>query len=182
MNAAEEVARLQGMLAAGAGAQAELASRLAEHPDPTVRLLAEMWSRRGEGAADEEEPPAPPPLAVEALDLDELGLPGMPDAPALRRRVARLELELERLQEINDILAAALGACEFCWGDDPECEICHGRGGPGSRRPDRDLFERLVTPALRRLRGSHPEAAGRASPPFLPSADQATTTVERREG
>ena len=183
MNAAEQVARLQGMLAAGAGAQAELASRLAEHPDPTVRLVAEMWSRRGEETADEEEPPEPPPPAVAAIDLDELGLSGTPSAPALRRRVEQLELELERLQEINDTLAAALGACHVCWGDDPGCASCRGLGGPGSRPPDRALFERLASPALRRLRGTRPEAAGREGRPsahVLPIEDR--TTTERREG
>lgn len=174
VSATEEIARLQGVLAAGAGAQAELAGQLAAHPDPTVRMLAEMWSRRAEaGETTEEEASEPPRPAVEELDLDDLGLPGPLDGPALRRRLGQLELELERLQEINDTLAAALGACPVCWGDDPDCRVCHGRGGPGSRRPNRALFERLVTPALPRPRGSN-------QPHRLPIDDRATT--ERREG
>jgi hypothetical protein len=175
MDATAEIARLQGMLAAGADTQAELASQLAAHPDPTVRMIAEMWSRRraagesGEAEAPEEEPRP----AVEPLDLDDLGLRGSLSGPALRRRLMELELEVDRLQEINETLAAALGACPVCWGDDPGCGVCHGRGGPGSLRPDRELFERLVTPAQRRLRG-------RNQPHRLPIDDRATT--ERREG
>lgn len=153
----------------------KLQEMLAGHPDPTVRMLAEMWSRRQEEAetaeAAEEEEPRP---LVDPLDVDALGLPGQPDARALGRRVEHLELELERLQEINDTLAAALGACEVCWGDDPDCEACRGRGGPGSLPPDRDLFQRLVMPAVRRLRESRPLAQ------VLPIDDRATT--ERREG
>lgn len=146
------------------------------HPDPTVRMLAEMWMRRQEEpeteevAAEEE----PHPL-VEPLDVDDLGLPGQLDVRALRHRVGRLELEIERLEEINDTLAAALGACAVCWGDDPDCETCRGRGGPGSLSPDRGLFERLVLPAARRLRESRPLAQ------VLPIEDRATTP-ERREG
>jgi len=175
MEATEEIARLQGMLASGAGAQAELASQLAAHPNPTVRMLAEMWSRRREAGetVDDEIPGEPPAPAVEPLDLDDLGLHDTLRGPALRRRVSDLEQEVERLLEINETLAAALGACPVCWGDDPRCEVCHGQGGPGSRRPDRALFESLVTPALRRLRGPQ-------QPQRLPIEDRATT--ERREG
>ena len=177
--------RLQEMLAAGAGNQADLAAQLAAHPDPTVRVLAEMWARRQEepeaGEPTQEEEPRP---LVDPLDVDDLGLPGQLDARALRRRLEHLELELERFQEINDTLAAALGACEACWGDDPDCEACRGRGGPGSLPPDRALFERLVMPAVRRLRSTQPRPAGREGRPLahvLPIEDRATT-AERREG
>lgn len=175
MDATEEIARLQGMLASGADAQAELVSQLTAHPNPTVRVLAEMWARRREAgeAVPEEEPEETPRPLVEELDLDALGLPGTLGGPALRRRLAELELEVDRLQEINETLAAALGACPVCWGDDPECVVCRGQGGPGSLRPDRELFERLVTPALRRLRGPN-------QPHRLPITDRATT--ERRPG
>ncbi|MEA2561102.1 MAG: hypothetical protein QOH06_2606 [Acidobacteriota bacterium] len=177
-----EIERLQQMLAAGAGAQADLSAQLAAHSDPTVRLLAEMWGRREEEKVAEEQ--AEPLPAVDPLDVDDLGLPGQLDARTLRRHVEHLELELGRLQEINDTLAAALGACEVCWGDDPECETCRGRGGPGSLPPDRALFERLAMPAVRRLRSSQPGPAGREGRPLahvLPIEDRATTP-ERREG
>jgi hypothetical protein len=175
MDTNHEIARLQGLLAAGAETQAELVGQLAAHPNPTVRMLAEMWSRRrdAEEAVPEEMPEEPPRPAIEPLDLDAFGLSGPLHGPAPRRRLTALELEVERLQAINETLAAALGACPVCWGDDPGCRVCHGRGGPGSRRPDRELFARLVTPALRRLRAPN-------QPHRLPIDDRATT--ERREG
>ena len=65
-----------------------------------------------------------------------------------RERVLR---ELADLREVNDTLAAALGACRVCWGGDGTCTTCQGRGGSGSRLPDPELFKRLVAPAVRRL-------------------------------
>ena len=43
-------------------------------------------------------------------------------------------------------LAAALGACGVCWGDDPGCAACRGRGKPGMTRPDFELRARLLGP------------------------------------
>jgi hypothetical protein len=67
-------------------------------------------------------------------------------------RLRALQQELADLREVNDTLAAALGACHVCWGGDSDCHECAGRGTPGSRRPDPRLFSRLVLPAVRRVR------------------------------
>ena len=40
-------------------------------------------------------------------------------------------------------LAAALGACGLCWGEDQQCPGCHGRGRAGMVRPDEALRDRL---------------------------------------
>jgi hypothetical protein len=59
--------------------------------------------------------------------------------------------ELIRCEELLDrqtVLAAALGACD-CWGQQPECPICHGAGGSGWALPDRQLFASYVQPAVR---------------------------------
>ena len=61
--------------------------------------------------------------------------------------------ELADLREGNDTLAAALGACALCWGGDPDCVVCLGRGSPGYDLPDPALFNELVVPALRRVYG-----------------------------
>ena len=53
-------------------------------------------------------------------------------------RNAGLQQELADLREVNDTLAAALGACPACWGGDPECSECSGLGHPGSNRHDTD--------------------------------------------
>jgi hypothetical protein len=72
----------------------------------------------------------------------------------LQRIMKRLYRELEDLRERNDSLAAALGACYLCWGEDPGCEFCAGAGTPGSNAPDEILLSHYVTPAIRRLRAS----------------------------
>lgn len=68
------------------------------------------------------------------------------------RGLRRLRRELEGLREVNDTLAAALGACACCWGGDEDCEACDGRGKAGSMPPDAELFAELVLPAVRRMR------------------------------
>lgn len=80
------------------------------------------------------------------------------DAVAARRaRVDRVRSQLRDLREalgnaheLLAELAAALGACGDCWGEFDDCASCHGRGGPGWRSPDPELFEELVAPAVRR--------------------------------
>ncbi len=74
-------------------------------------------------------------------------------------RVEELEDEVERLKGINRILfeqcefmAAAVGACPQCWGEDPECRECRGRGTPGAFLPHRASFAQLVLPAVERVR------------------------------
>ena len=54
--------------------------------------------------------------------------------------------------DTNLLLAAALGACE-CWGLRAECEICRGSGSAGWLKPDPELFEEFVQPAVARLSG-----------------------------
>ena len=60
--------------------------------------------------------------------------------------------ELDALREVNDTVAAALGACPTCWGGDPDCRTCAGDGAAGALDPDERLFTELVLPAVRRVR------------------------------
>lgn len=60
-------------------------------------------------------------------------------------------LELRDLRQVNDTVAAALGACRLCWGGDRRCLECLGEGTAGFAPPDLTLFERLVVPAVRRV-------------------------------
>jgi hypothetical protein len=62
----------------------------------------------------------------------------------------RLYAEVEELRLRNRTAAAALGACRRCWGEAPDCPVCHGRGRPGGRSPDPVLYHELVEPAVRR--------------------------------
>jgi hypothetical protein len=72
--------------------------------------------------------------------------------------------ELQILRKRNDALAAALGACFLCFGSDPICEKCGGRGSPGSRPPEPAAYREYVLPALRRVRMIQSMAARRAPP------------------
>jgi hypothetical protein len=74
-------------------------------------------------------------------------------------RVSELMREVADLREVNDTVAAALGACSACWGGDPSCPSCAGRGRAGSRHPDPALFRELVVPAIRRFRNQEREGA-----------------------
>lgn len=60
--------------------------------------------------------------------------------------------ELETLRTRNNALAAALGACYICFGDDPFCKKCGGRGVPGSLPPKPAAFRKYVLPAFRRAK------------------------------
>lgn len=61
-----------------------------------------------------------------------------------------MQRELADLRQANDTVAAALGACPYCWGGDIECPVCRGQGRPGFAPPDAGLFEELVVPAIQR--------------------------------
>lgn len=76
------------------------------------------------------------------------------DLQALVQGSTQLSAELETLQRRNDALAAALGACHLCFGEDAWCPRCGGRGAPGSRRPETVAFARYVRPVLQRLQRS----------------------------
>lgn len=89
----------------------------------------------------------------DAADNDEGHDDDDPDSDDDLRRMdlQRLREELRDLREVNDTVAAALGACRRCWGGDAACEECGGRGKSGSTAPDMRLFDRLVVPAVRRV-------------------------------
>jgi len=126
--------------------------------DPRLGLIARMLVQRSA------------PEAIPEGDISRSGDANAEadDAPlrSLRRRTLG---ELKELRVRNDMLAASLGACYLCWGDDAGCDHCGGRGAPGWRLPDVDLFRSIVDPAIRRLRAARMQRAGSRSPP--PSDD-----------
>lgn len=84
-----------------------------------------------------------------------------------RERLAEVLDELDVLRARNLSLAAALGACYRCWGDDRGCEVCAGGGTPGGRRPHLRLFDFWITPAIRAVqtaRRSQPTAPTEGAP------------------
>jgi hypothetical protein len=95
-------------------------------------------------------------LGLEQVDTpaDSTGEPAGIAASQMTRDLRDIEREINDLREVNDTLAAALGACPICWGGDRACETCDGYGRVGCFRPDPALFVRLVAPAVRRVRTS----------------------------
>jgi hypothetical protein len=82
----------------------------------------------------------------------------------LKEQIQSSQAEIRMLRERCDLLASTLGACCLCWGQDPDCRACRGRGKPGYAIPDETLFGKFVLPAMRVLRAqkvkpNHPAAA-----------------------
>ena len=70
-------------------------------------------------------------------------------AALTQRYIDELTVELKRVQDTIEHVAGALGACPVCLGQDRDCELCHGRGTPGSLPPDSEDFHNVVLPAVR---------------------------------
>jgi hypothetical protein len=105
---------------------------------PVVNYLAQRHAERQEQEANE-----PTEVTVEEVTNQHESL------EKLKRKVKRLYEELQTLRGRNDALAAALGACYLCWGDDPACPVCSGVGRPGWRPVEDSLFEEWILPAAR---------------------------------
>jgi hypothetical protein len=147
-----EVDERQALLdMANDGRTAELQSTLlqmlaGEGMDPAARaLLAQTLTSRAERSGDDDEDNEDVDLE-QRLDRSERRRRAI---RTLRRRFAAMQDELEELRDRNEQFAAAVGACYRCWGRDPGCEVCDGRGRPGSGPLDRRLHDELVAPALR---------------------------------
>ncbi len=82
--------------------------------------------------------------------------------------------QMELLQARSDGLASALGACGLCWGNDPVCMQCAGRGRPGWTRPDPAAFALWIEPALQKMTFSRSGTQKR--PPGNPSPSAGNTT------
>jgi hypothetical protein len=61
--------------------------------------------------------------------------------------------DYEELIERDSRMTAALGAC-VCWGERTDCPVCSGAGSPGWVRPDDDMYEVNVRPAVAALERS----------------------------
>lgn len=143
----EPFALLQQMLSPAPADREAVARALETHEDPRVRFIAQYMNQQPapaeideavEKAADPASEPAPDSGRIER-------------ARRVRRKLRCLIGELELAQTIGDTLAAALGACYLCWGEDDRCEQCRGAGHPGWALPDAELYERFVVPANHRF-------------------------------
>lgn len=103
---------------------------------------------------------------------------------ALEAAGAQLLAENRELQGRLDDLAAAIGACATCFGEDLLCETCQGAGLPGSRLPQAAEFHTYVRPAVDRVGAALRRAPARRpwprhSPANLAAVETAATAGAR---
>ncbi|MGH9382806.1 MAG: hypothetical protein ACRD2N_00720 [Vicinamibacterales bacterium] len=96
------------------------------------------------------------------------------DVRNVQQAVDALYEEMGVLRARTQALAAATGACAICFGEDPLCDECAGRGVPGSRRPEPRAFRKYVLPAYGRARAF--DRARDRSQPVPRSYDHSTRT------
>ncbi len=114
-------------------------------PDAARQMMSE--SLRAQAASD------PRMGAMLQMLSQQQALPEPPPrdtsrAQRIRDAVQEMREELVELHQRNEDLADALGACSVCWGRIKHCRDCRGRGRPGWREPDPELFEEFVAPVI----------------------------------
>ena len=123
--------------------------------DPAMNLIARYLAQSqteqvesGTSSDDEGEEDSGSPSELDKARAEERAR----SLQRLRQTMEHMYKELEALRERNDNLAAALGACYLCWGEDLDCPVCRGTGHPGSSMPDKSLLVQLVAPVMQQLR------------------------------
>jgi hypothetical protein len=112
--------------------------------NPTVAAILQMMEAQKAAAAARE----PAVYEGSAMDVTAQEIAGI----SAQLEAALTEIKL--LRERCDTLAAALGACGLCWGQDLSCRACRGQGAPGRSIPDEQLFCEFVVPAVRLMHAS----------------------------
>jgi hypothetical protein len=118
--------------------------------DPRVALATQLLQQRISAA-----PAVPPEDAEHAKAAQEAEEQLREQAASIRElteSLKQVDAELKALRARNDAIAAALGACFLCFGADPYCPECGGRGRSGSRPPNPVAWREYVLPALERVR------------------------------
>lgn len=126
--------------------------------DPTMALVARMLAgRTTESSSEKETTPD-----EETDELSKQRLQRLSQAVRhLRRKCDSLQIEVEELQLRNDAMAAAVGACYLCWGENPMCEVCSGQGTPGRFPINASAFAEFVLPAIRAFKANKSPVAFR---------------------
>jgi hypothetical protein len=127
--------------------------------NPTAALLIQQLgmgqaaqNRVIEGEVVEITEPDADPALLEPIDSSAEGCTLEATIREQSERIDALHAEIAHLREHLDRCAGALGACGTCWGADPRCRACRGRGFPGYASPDEQLYAELVAPAVRTMK------------------------------
>jgi hypothetical protein len=151
--------------------QAQLAGQSAT--DPRAAMLLQFLQQRRSAAASAR----PAAEAVPRDDMDDDGpsrarSERVAGAREVRATLRDLYAEVEALRRRNDEIAAAVGACFVCYGDDPACAECGGLGKPGSCAPEPAAYRKYVVPAVRRAQRGVSRKYGEPAPGSNGAASQ----------
>lgn len=151
------------LLAAGPSSIQELLLSRLDTSDPTTALLAQMIANQSANQAEEKESEA-------NNEKDEILPRKLKQLTTTCRQLQQgyeaLQTEVEEFRFRNDTLAAALGACYLCWGENITCENCVGQGTAGYFAIDAPAFSEFIAPALRAFKN---QAQPQAEPQLLQS-------------
>jgi hypothetical protein len=118
--------------------------------NPDLAWFAQLVAMQRQAAAQvQSEPPELEAARVEVAALVEQLHQSEARAEKLQRHARRLAEELDDAQERLSDLAAILGACGLCWGEDRGCRSCRGRGKPGMFAPEPATRSRFFAEAAR---------------------------------
>ncbi len=128
--------------------------------DPRMAMLAKLIQAQRPEPSNDDVPDERDDLIAELSErLD-----------AAEARLTKMTKIARQLHEANaaannrlSLLAAALGACGLCWGEDDNCPGCRGRGTVGMIRPDPALRAELFG-ELRRAQGERNGHAAHSEP------------------
>jgi hypothetical protein len=122
--------------------------------NPELAWFAQLVAMQRQAAVlASAEPPELEAARAEVVNLAEHLRHSEARADKLQRHARRLAEELDAALDRLSDLAAVLGACGLCWGEDRECRSCRGRGKPGMFAPEpatrSRFFAEAVEPAVK---------------------------------
>ncbi len=121
--------------------------------NPTVAAILKMMEAQKAAAAARE------PVVIEGAVVDVAA----EELAEISAQLEAAQAEVKILRARCDTVAAALGACGLCWGQDMSCRACRGHGAPGRSIPDEELFCEFVVPAVRLMHASRQRSNNVAS-------------------
>src|SRR5437660_1553131 len=162
----------------------ELLAQMANSGDPNVNLIAKQIAAQQPKQAEKHLSVVREVQADAVANSTWETCQTLRDGSSIEEEPETILAKLKELSGRCDDLASALGACPLCWGKDPECRACRGRGHPGFSVPERNLFVEFVLPAVRMLEAQ--EAKNNSSSgnvqlkPAEPSAGKVNTRTEKK--
>jgi hypothetical protein len=150
-----------------------LLSQLGTQPDnPMASVLAALLQARRPAVEADRVTASDQTLGEEAITAQRERERALTE---LNETVTRLYGELETLRQRNDEVAAGVGACFLCFGSDPLCPECGGRGRPGAKLPEPGAYRKYVLPAVGRVQKVQQTRGHVGSAPTAPSSASGLT-------